>query len=255
MENLTDVYNQFASIDDELEKQASEMVKQAEEEQFAGLIMARGFADEMNKLAGDGVVDMGKGKTIPSKSYAQANANSGKHNISGSKDNVAVNMSRTSQGPITRGRPVKQQVAANAFGAKKGRSAGPSVSTGNRRVANNVAPAAGPKAGSLTAGLGIGKGVGARVKSPQSVAMAPKKETNFGFGGGGGKLKPMPAARRPNLGQRNVGGGSLAQMKTPGAAKPAVASALGKVTGGLNLSSKMPTLPGAKPPATRIASK
>jgi hypothetical protein len=52
MDNLTDVYNQFASIDDELEKQASEMVKQAEEEQFAGRIMARGFADEMNKLAG-----------------------------------------------------------------------------------------------------------------------------------------------------------------------------------------------------------
>jgi hypothetical protein len=51
MDNLTDVYNQFASIDDELEKQASEMVKQAEEEEFAGRIMARGFADELNKLA------------------------------------------------------------------------------------------------------------------------------------------------------------------------------------------------------------
>ena len=51
MDNLTDVYNQFASIDEQLEKQASEMVKQAEEEEFAGRIMARGFADEMNKLA------------------------------------------------------------------------------------------------------------------------------------------------------------------------------------------------------------
>jgi len=51
MENLTEVYNQFASIDEQLEKQASAMVKQAEEEQFAGRIMARGFADELNKLA------------------------------------------------------------------------------------------------------------------------------------------------------------------------------------------------------------
>jgi len=51
MDNLTDVYNQFSAIDDDLEKQASEMVKQAEEEEFAGRIMARGFADELNKLA------------------------------------------------------------------------------------------------------------------------------------------------------------------------------------------------------------
>jgi hypothetical protein len=52
MDTLTDLYNeQIVPLDQELEKQASVMVKQAEEEEFAGRIMARGFADELNKLA------------------------------------------------------------------------------------------------------------------------------------------------------------------------------------------------------------
>lgn len=51
MKNLTDVYNQVASHDAELEKQAAQMIKQAEEEDAAGRIMARGFADELNKIA------------------------------------------------------------------------------------------------------------------------------------------------------------------------------------------------------------
>lgn len=53
MKSLTDVYNQVASKDEELEKQAAELVKQAEEEDAAGRIMARGFADELHKLAGE----------------------------------------------------------------------------------------------------------------------------------------------------------------------------------------------------------
>jgi len=52
MNTLTDLYNQaIVPMDVELEKQATELVKQAEEEDAAGRIMARGFADEMNKLA------------------------------------------------------------------------------------------------------------------------------------------------------------------------------------------------------------
>lgn len=51
MRTLTEVYEKVASQDVELEKQAAELVKQAEEEDAAGRIMARGFADELSKLA------------------------------------------------------------------------------------------------------------------------------------------------------------------------------------------------------------
>jgi hypothetical protein len=52
MDTLTELYNsQIVPLDEELEKQAAEFVKQAEEEDAAGRIMARGFADELNKLA------------------------------------------------------------------------------------------------------------------------------------------------------------------------------------------------------------
>jgi hypothetical protein len=52
MQSLTDVYNHVASKDAELEKQAAELIKEAEEQDAAGRIMARGFADELAKLAG-----------------------------------------------------------------------------------------------------------------------------------------------------------------------------------------------------------
>jgi len=53
MENLTDVYQQIAAADaGKLEKQAA-VIKVAEEEDAAGRIMARGFADELTKIAGD----------------------------------------------------------------------------------------------------------------------------------------------------------------------------------------------------------
>jgi hypothetical protein len=154
MDNLTDVYNQFASIDDELEKQAFEMVKQAEEEEFAGRIMARGFADELNKLAAPSfdtaspIKDMGKGTTIKSKGYAAAGGGGGgKHNISGGADNIAVNMSRKSQGPVQKGMPVEGQVARKKIGANVG---GKAISQGkqfkNMQAGGNAAPGAAPGA-------------------------------------------------------------------------------------------------------------
>jgi hypothetical protein len=51
MRSLTEVYNQLDSKDAELEKQAAEIIKIGEEEDAAGRIMARGFADELHKLA------------------------------------------------------------------------------------------------------------------------------------------------------------------------------------------------------------
>lgn len=51
MKSLTEVVDIMSSKDAELEKQAAEMIKQAEEEDAAGRIMARGFAAELSKLA------------------------------------------------------------------------------------------------------------------------------------------------------------------------------------------------------------
>lgn len=54
MNSLTELYEQIlVPQDQELEKQAGEMLKIAEEEDAAGRIMARGFADELNKLASE----------------------------------------------------------------------------------------------------------------------------------------------------------------------------------------------------------
>jgi hypothetical protein len=51
MRNLTDIHQQLSAVDHVyLEKQA-EAIKIAEEEDAAGRIMARGFADELAKLA------------------------------------------------------------------------------------------------------------------------------------------------------------------------------------------------------------
>lgn len=51
MDSLIDIYNTLSAADEEiLEKQAAE-IKLAEEEDAAGRIMARGFADELEKIA------------------------------------------------------------------------------------------------------------------------------------------------------------------------------------------------------------
>lgn len=50
MQSLTEICEQLNAHDAELEKQAAELTKQAEEEEAAGRIMARGFAAELNSL-------------------------------------------------------------------------------------------------------------------------------------------------------------------------------------------------------------
>lgn len=49
--SLVDVLNQLETADEEMEKEAQEMEKIAAEEEAAGRITARGFMDELNKLA------------------------------------------------------------------------------------------------------------------------------------------------------------------------------------------------------------
>ncbi len=59
MPNLTDVYEMLQRADEPMIKQAEELQKIAEEEDAAGRLMARGFVDELNKLAGAGPGIMG----------------------------------------------------------------------------------------------------------------------------------------------------------------------------------------------------
>lgn len=51
MGSLTDIYDQISAGDAALLEKQAAMIKQAEEEDSAGRIMARGFADELHKLA------------------------------------------------------------------------------------------------------------------------------------------------------------------------------------------------------------
>jgi hypothetical protein len=51
--SLVDVLNYLESSDEEMQKEASEMEKIAAEEEAAGRITARGFMDELNKLAAE----------------------------------------------------------------------------------------------------------------------------------------------------------------------------------------------------------
>jgi hypothetical protein len=50
MQSLTEICDSLNARDAELEKQAAELTKLAQEEEAAGRIMARGFADELNGL-------------------------------------------------------------------------------------------------------------------------------------------------------------------------------------------------------------
>lgn len=51
MRNLTDIHNQLSVADQVYLEKRAEQIKIAEEEDAAGRIMARGFADELTKLA------------------------------------------------------------------------------------------------------------------------------------------------------------------------------------------------------------
>lgn len=53
MRNLTDIHHQLSAADQVYLEKRAEQIKIAEEEDAAGRIMARGFADELSKLAGD----------------------------------------------------------------------------------------------------------------------------------------------------------------------------------------------------------
>lgn len=62
--SLTDIYNDISAHDAAYLEKHAQQIKVAEEEDAAGRIMARGFADELHKLAGDGIVPMPKGETV-----------------------------------------------------------------------------------------------------------------------------------------------------------------------------------------------
>lgn len=49
--SLVEFYNEMTQVDDELKKEAAEMDKLAADEEIAGRFTARGFLDELNKLA------------------------------------------------------------------------------------------------------------------------------------------------------------------------------------------------------------
>ena len=72
MDSLTEYYDTLlVPLDAELEKQAAELEKQAAEENYCGRFMARGFADELNKIA-EGIIPMPKGETVKVKTPSLA---------------------------------------------------------------------------------------------------------------------------------------------------------------------------------------
>lgn len=71
--SLVDIHAQISEQDVELEKQAAAELEKLAEEDAAGRIMARGFWDEMNKIAGPGGFGAQfsqPGGTIKSKNYS-----------------------------------------------------------------------------------------------------------------------------------------------------------------------------------------
>ena len=63
--SLSELYESMAAHDEDLVKQAQEHEKLAAEENAAGRIMARGFMDELHKLAGDQLGAMNEVKDAP----------------------------------------------------------------------------------------------------------------------------------------------------------------------------------------------
>jgi hypothetical protein len=86
MDSLTSVYEQIASRDADLEKQAAELIKEAEEQDAAGRITARGFADELAKLATPGLMaQKPSAPSVPSGGYQTGGGNMGGNFDIGSK--------------------------------------------------------------------------------------------------------------------------------------------------------------------------
>lgn len=66
--SLVHIHEQLSSVDSELEKEAAVEYEKLAEEDAAGRIMARGFMDELHKIA-QGLAPIGGAETIKSKPY------------------------------------------------------------------------------------------------------------------------------------------------------------------------------------------
>ncbi len=66
--SLVDIHAQLTSQDEVLEKEAAQEFSKLAEEDAAGRIMARGFMDELHKIA-QGVQPITPGRTVPTGRY------------------------------------------------------------------------------------------------------------------------------------------------------------------------------------------
>jgi hypothetical protein len=172
MKYLTDVYNQVASRDADLEKQAAELYKQAEEEAYAGRITARGFADELQKLAAGSSHPYGvKNPTVPIQSNTKPAQTGGSA--------VSMRLPESKTPPAAKGpAAAKGQPSGGAGGVKK-----PNMGEGYNPMARKPAFAGGNTlAGGTSKGPTVGApGMGRRSSQQPSagpkpaVAGAPKR--------------------------------------------------------------------------------
>jgi hypothetical protein len=189
MNSLTDVYETMSAADGELLEKQAEAIKVAEEEDAAGRIMARGFMDELHKLAapsfdtGSPIKDMGKGTTIKSKGYGAVGQ--------GSDTNLP---SRKGEGQaIMGGRKAKAPGTSNTMNMKPMAigGGGPSMKS----------PFAGKGGGGLMASA-VGKQEGQRTSA------APKSYANPG------------AAKPLNMGGKSSAGGVTGKLSLGNMPKP-----------------------------------
>jgi hypothetical protein len=147
MNNLTDIHNQLSAADQVYLEKRAEQIKIAEEEDAAGRIMARGFADELTKLAeGYNTAEThntlkrsgfgsNMGGTVPSK----PGYDTGKAGQSGQNYNMG--------GPATRGqmqgRAHQGQLAGNKAGGTSGNPVGAPPMGGVARAPKPPAPGGG----------------------------------------------------------------------------------------------------------------
>jgi hypothetical protein len=189
MNSLTDVYETMSAADGELLEKQAEAIKVAEEEDAAGRIMARGFMDELHKLAapsfdtGSPIKDMGKGTTIKSKGYAAAAGGNDSRLPGQTGAGPAIMGGRKGQGPKT---PNSMNMKPMAIGG-----GGPSVKS----------PFAGKGGGGLMASA-VGKQKGQRTSA------APKSYANPG------------AAKPLNMGGKSPLGGVTGKLSLGNMPKP-----------------------------------
>ena len=91
MRSLVDVHEKIASQDEVYFNEREELLKVAEEEDAAGRIMARGFADELQKLAdGAGIMGPAPQVNINPAQMAQAAANKARATAPGQGGGMTV---------------------------------------------------------------------------------------------------------------------------------------------------------------------